>query len=100
VIGMFTHLSSQSADYAYMKDINKIADRKDDIKYLNERAPFISVGTPEFHIERFKKLERMGYDEIVLRIDGMGHQVNMRSIEMFGKYVLPEFKKVKAEEVS
>ena len=42
--------------------------------------------------KKIKKLERMGYDEVVLRIDGMGHAINMRSIEMFGKYVLPEFK--------
>ena len=93
VIEMFNELHNQGSDYGYMKDINKIADRKDDMKYLNERAPYISVGTPDFHVERIKKLEQMGYDEVVLRIDGMGHAVNMRSIGMFGKYVLPEFRK-------
>ena len=91
VIEMFNELHSQAADYAYMKDINKIVDRKDDMKYLIERAPYISVGTPDFHVEKIRKLEQMGYDEVVLQIDGMGHDVNMRSIEMFGKYVLPEF---------
>lgn len=99
VVGMFNELAGQSADYAYMKDINLIVDRKDDLKYLNERAPYISVGTPDFHVERIKKLEKMGYDEIVLRIDGMGHAVNMRSIEMFGKYVLPEFRRAKVRKI-
>jgi alkanesulfonate monooxygenase SsuD/methylene tetrahydromethanopterin reductase-like flavin-dependent oxidoreductase (luciferase family) len=94
VIQMFNELHDKGADYAYMKDINKIVDRKDDMKYLIERAPYISVGTPDFHIERIKLLERMGYDEVVLRIDGMGHAINMRSIEMFGKYVMPAFKSV------
>ena len=35
-------------------------------------------------VERLHRLERMGVDEVVLRIDGMGHEINMQSIEAFG----------------
>ena len=33
----------------------------------------------------------MGVNEVILKIDGYGHEANLRSIEMFGKYVIPEF---------
>jgi hypothetical protein len=31
----------------------------------------------------------MGVNEVLLRIDGMGHDVNMQSIEAFGTKVIP-----------
>ena len=33
----------------------------------------------------------MGGDEVILEIDGYGHRMNLRSVEMFGKYARPEF---------
>lgn len=93
VIDMFTGMATQSADYSYMSNIESIRARADDMAYLNDRAPYISAGTPDFLIDRFHRLEAVGYDEVILRIDGMGHETNMRSIEMFGKYVIPAFPK-------
>jgi hypothetical protein len=61
--------------------------------YVNDRSPYVSVGTPDFLIERFKRLEKMGYQEVFLRIDGFGHDTVMRSLNMFGKYVIPEFRR-------
>ena len=49
------------------------------------------IGTPEDCIERLRVFERMGIDEVILRMDGYGHRKIMEGIEMFGKYVLPEF---------
>jgi hypothetical protein len=31
----------------------------------------------------------MGADEWILRVDGMGHEANLRTIELLGKEVLP-----------
>jgi hypothetical protein len=32
----------------------------------------------------------MGVQEVLLRIDGMGHEVNMQAIESFGTNVIPK----------
>jgi len=32
----------------------------------------------------------MGIDDVLWRIDGMGHEANKLAIEMLGKHVLPE----------
>lgn len=93
VIDMFSGLAGQHQDYAYMSEIEQIRDRADDMAFLNDRAPYISAGTPKFLIERFQRLEELGYDEVVLRIDGMGHETNMSSIRMFGEQVIPAFAK-------
>lgn len=92
VIGMFTDLARNAPDYAYMDNINAIRERASDLAYINERSPYVSVGTPDFLVNRFKRLEELGYQEVFLRIDGMGHETNMRSIGMFGKHVIPEFR--------
>ncbi len=95
VINMFTELAKHapSSDYAYMDNINAIRERVSDMAYVNDRSPYVSVGTPDFLIERFKKLEKMGYQEVILRIDQFSHDTVMRSLKMFGKYVIPEFRR-------
>ena len=49
------------------------------------------VGDLDQCTERCKKLEKMGGDEVILEIDGYGHRMNLRRVEMFGKYARPEF---------
>ena len=92
VIHMFTACQDGS-DYAYMGEIDAIRERVADMASINDRSPYVSVGTPDFLIERFKQLEKMGYQEVFLRIDGFGHDKVMRSLKMFGKYVIPEFRR-------
>ncbi len=92
VVTMFTATGAQGGDYAYMSEIQQIVDKVGDLPYINERSPYVSVGDPDFLIERFKRLESLGYQEVMLRIDGMGHETNLRSIEMFGKHVIPAFR--------
>jgi alkanesulfonate monooxygenase SsuD/methylene tetrahydromethanopterin reductase-like flavin-dependent oxidoreductase (luciferase family) len=92
VIKMFGPMAAQGGDYEYMQNVNTLIDKQDDLDYLIEHAPYISIGDPDFLIERFKRLEAMGYGEVFLRIDGMGHQTNLKSLEMFGKHVIPAFR--------
>jgi alkanesulfonate monooxygenase SsuD/methylene tetrahydromethanopterin reductase-like flavin-dependent oxidoreductase (luciferase family) len=91
VTTMFTKLAAESKDYAYMDAIRTMYDRRQDIDFLVERAPYISIGSPEFWIERIRRLESLGFDGIVLRVDGMPHDVCERSIRLFGEEVLPAF---------
>lgn len=91
--GMYESLVKASPDYAYLAGVAEEARRRlDDLEYIGTIAPYMSIGTPEFLIDRFRRLEALGYDEILLRIDGMGHEVNKRSIEAFGRDVFPAFR--------
>jgi alkanesulfonate monooxygenase SsuD/methylene tetrahydromethanopterin reductase-like flavin-dependent oxidoreductase (luciferase family) len=95
--GMYESLVKASPDYEYLAGVaDEVRRRMDDLEYVVSVAPYMSIGTPEFLIDRFRRLEAMGYDEVLLRIDGMGHDVNMRSIEAFGKHVLPAFRVTQA----
>jgi alkanesulfonate monooxygenase SsuD/methylene tetrahydromethanopterin reductase-like flavin-dependent oxidoreductase (luciferase family) len=93
---LYLPLSKASKDYAYF---GRIADELDELRHsgdakaLNDHTPTVILGTPDQVIEKIKRIEKMGYDEVVLRIDGMGHRKLMNSLELMGKYVIPEFKR-------
>jgi alkanesulfonate monooxygenase SsuD/methylene tetrahydromethanopterin reductase-like flavin-dependent oxidoreductase (luciferase family) len=89
IYGIYTNLATQSPDYAYLDKIRNLADRLEDIDYLIDCSPYISIGTPDSLIERAKLINSMGADEWLLRIDGMGHENNMKAIELIGREVLP-----------
>jgi hypothetical protein len=57
---------------------------------LIDRAPYLTIGSPQFFIDRAKRLQALGYDEFILRIDGMSHERHMKAIELIGRYVIPE----------
>ncbi len=91
---LYLPLANASKDYDYFKKISiDLADLRHtgDAKKLNERTPTSSWDPPDQLIEKIKKLEGLGYDEVVMRIDGLGHQKLMKSLELIGKYVIPEF---------
>jgi alkanesulfonate monooxygenase SsuD/methylene tetrahydromethanopterin reductase-like flavin-dependent oxidoreductase (luciferase family) len=91
--GMYESLRKASADYGYLEGVSEeTRARMDDLEYIVSVAPYMSIGTPEFLIDRFRRLQALGYDEVLLRIDGMGHEVNSRSIEAFGRHVIPAFR--------
>jgi alkanesulfonate monooxygenase SsuD/methylene tetrahydromethanopterin reductase-like flavin-dependent oxidoreductase (luciferase family) len=94
IMGIYTNLSAQSPDYAYLGRIQKLKDRMYDLEYLIESSPYVTVGTPDFFVERAQKLHEMGVDQWLLRLDGMGHAENMRAIELIGKEVVPEVHKL------
>jgi alkanesulfonate monooxygenase SsuD/methylene tetrahydromethanopterin reductase-like flavin-dependent oxidoreductase (luciferase family) len=91
---LYLPLARASKDYAYFEKISTdLAGLRHtgDARALNDRTPTVILGTPDQIIEKVKRLEKMGYDEVVMRIDGMGHQKLMKSLELMGKYVIPEF---------
>jgi alkanesulfonate monooxygenase SsuD/methylene tetrahydromethanopterin reductase-like flavin-dependent oxidoreductase (luciferase family) len=91
VTRMFTRLAKESSGYEYMDGIRAIEEHKHDLRWLIDRAPYISLGTPEFFVERLERLEDLGFDRVALRVDGLPHDVCMRSIELLGEHVLPRF---------
>ena len=89
----YDRLATTTDDYAYMKDIKQNVDENVmDVDYmLNESASFV-VGAPEDCIEQVRRFEALGIDELWLRIDTGEHDEMLRTIERFGKYVIPHFK--------
>ena len=85
-------LAPSSPDYAYqVKGFDEIEQNRDDFAHLIERSPYFSVGTPDFFIERFRRLEARGVDEVILEVEGLDQERHMQTIELLGKLVLPEF---------
>ena len=65
-----------------------------DADTLSDRAVVIA-GDPDSCIEALKKHEATGIDQmmIMMQTETIPHEKIMHSIELFGKYVIPEFKK-------
>jgi alkanesulfonate monooxygenase SsuD/methylene tetrahydromethanopterin reductase-like flavin-dependent oxidoreductase (luciferase family) len=93
VIWLFSKLGASSPDYAYLSQIREIEKRKHDLEFITDSTPYFHVGTPTYLVDRFERLHRMGVKELLLRIDGMGHEANMKSIETFGTKVFPAMQK-------
>jgi alkanesulfonate monooxygenase SsuD/methylene tetrahydromethanopterin reductase-like flavin-dependent oxidoreductase (luciferase family) len=69
--------------------VSRLLGQQHDVDAMIDGAPCLAIGSPDLFVERAKKLEAIGYDEFILRIDGMGHERHMRAIELIGKYVIP-----------
>jgi alkanesulfonate monooxygenase SsuD/methylene tetrahydromethanopterin reductase-like flavin-dependent oxidoreductase (luciferase family) len=89
VADWFQGLAKATSDYAALAPMREVVDRREDIEFLIERSPYVSVGDPDFFVERCHMLEELGYDEFILRVDGMGHDKNLQTIELIGKHVIP-----------
>ena len=101
---LYLPLAKASDDYSYFKKVaQELSDirRDQDIDALLDHTPGILIGTPDHLIEKPylrptydepEQIEAMGYDEVVLRIDGFGHENIMSALTLFGKYIIPEFK--------
>jgi alkanesulfonate monooxygenase SsuD/methylene tetrahydromethanopterin reductase-like flavin-dependent oxidoreductase (luciferase family) len=92
----FEGLAKQTSDYAALGPLREVVDRRDDLKFLVDRSPYVSIGDPDFFIERCQKLAEIGYDELIVRVDGMGHENHMQTIELIGKHVIPAVSETKS----
>ena len=81
-----------SPDYAYMSRIEKVKERRDDLEFLMEQSPYLNIGTPDYLVERFRRIEEMGCNEIVMRIDGMPTELVKQAISLIGEEVIPKFR--------
>jgi alkanesulfonate monooxygenase SsuD/methylene tetrahydromethanopterin reductase-like flavin-dependent oxidoreductase (luciferase family) len=64
-----------------------------EISQLLNKQSSIVVGSPEHCIEKLKVYEALGADRMLclMQLRGIPHKKVMRSIELFGKEVLPAF---------
>jgi alkanesulfonate monooxygenase SsuD/methylene tetrahydromethanopterin reductase-like flavin-dependent oxidoreductase (luciferase family) len=85
------NLLADKPGYEYMGQLEKFKGIRDAPEWLRSNTPSVMIGTPDDYIRRLEALERQGVDEVLLRIDGFGHDRIMSSIELIGKEVIPAF---------
>lgn len=88
----FSRLAQTSASYGYMAQADEIAEKIGDPSWLIEESGTVVVGSPDTCIQQIQRYIDLGATEILLRVDGVGHERVMHSLELFGKHVLPHFK--------
>jgi alkanesulfonate monooxygenase SsuD/methylene tetrahydromethanopterin reductase-like flavin-dependent oxidoreductase (luciferase family) len=76
--------------YQYLAGrIDDLAGRTEDLDFLCTETPSVMIGTPDDFVERLRRLESMGVDEVVMRVDGVAHDDILRSLELIGHEVIP-----------
>lgn len=80
---------SKNPNYDYLDALEKLITNQDDLDWLCEYTPSVMIGTPEDFLQRIERLETMGIDEVLLRIDGVGHENIKKSLELIGREVIP-----------
>jgi alkanesulfonate monooxygenase SsuD/methylene tetrahydromethanopterin reductase-like flavin-dependent oxidoreductase (luciferase family) len=89
ILDLYTPLGKQSG-YGYLDDpMERLQSHRGDLDFLITETPSVMIGTPDDFIERLRLLQGMGVDEVLLRIDGVGHEDILRSIELIGSQVIP-----------
>jgi alkanesulfonate monooxygenase SsuD/methylene tetrahydromethanopterin reductase-like flavin-dependent oxidoreductase (luciferase family) len=88
----FSALAESSPEYAYMSKLRERLEDREGLAAIIEESPYISIGTPEFFVERARQLAELGYDEFLLNFDGLPHEQIMRAIELVGTEVIPAFR--------
>jgi alkanesulfonate monooxygenase SsuD/methylene tetrahydromethanopterin reductase-like flavin-dependent oxidoreductase (luciferase family) len=76
--------------YRYLAGrIDALTERTEDLDFLCTETPSVMIGTPGDFVERLRRLESMGVDEVVMRVDGVAHDDILRSLELIGHEVIP-----------
>jgi alkanesulfonate monooxygenase SsuD/methylene tetrahydromethanopterin reductase-like flavin-dependent oxidoreductase (luciferase family) len=88
ILDLYIPLSKNPA-YDYLDALEQLIENQDDLDWLCEYTPSVMIGTPEDFINRLERLEAMGIDEVLLRIDGVGHENIKKSLDLIGREVIP-----------
>jgi alkanesulfonate monooxygenase SsuD/methylene tetrahydromethanopterin reductase-like flavin-dependent oxidoreductase (luciferase family) len=100
IVSSLANLAKHSSSYAYMGEVVErveevvaaAASSKSAIDHLIDSTATIVLGSPDDCIEQIERFQAAGIDEMILRLDTVPHASLMKSIELFGKYVIPHFK--------
>src|SRR5437867_646226 len=88
----YPRLAKLAKDYAYMARIKEVQDRFSDFDYFVEGSGGAIFGPPETCVRQVERFRDLGANEVVIRIDSVPHDKILKSIELFGKYVIPHFR--------
>ncbi|WP_163748984.1 LLM class flavin-dependent oxidoreductase [Mycolicibacterium helvum] len=93
---LYVQLAQRSEMYREFAMYGEIQDKINDTEWLRNCGPSVMVGDPAHLIEMIERLESIGANEVVMRIDNGPHRELMETIETIGRYVIPHFKNPKA----
>jgi alkanesulfonate monooxygenase SsuD/methylene tetrahydromethanopterin reductase-like flavin-dependent oxidoreductase (luciferase family) len=99
VTDWYARLAQQGGSYSYLAKFSELQEHRRNLPHMVDRAPYITIGDPDFFVQRIRKLEAMGVDEFILEIDGLGHVKHMQAIEMIGREVLPRIAQRETEAI-
>lgn len=88
----YPRLARMGKDYAYMGEFAKLGEKLNDYRYFVEESAAAVMGSPASCIRQIQRYKDLGANEVLLRIDSVSHEKIMKSIEMFGRYVIPHFR--------
>lgn len=88
----FGSLAQRSDQYQWAQAVSDAQRYAGDANYLNDNTTAVLLGRPDEWVERLKRYQAMGVEEIVIGLDGMSHDDIMRNITMIGRHVIPHFK--------
>ena len=89
---LYDRLAKRGTSFAEINMMRKLAEHQEDPLYLMQHTPTLMIGTPDDIIEQVRRLEALGFDEVCLRTDALGISKHMQTLELIGKYVIPEFR--------
>ena len=88
----YPRLAKMNESYQYMGALAKVGEKINNIDYFINDSAAAVIGSPESCIRQIEQYRKAGADEVLLRIDSVPHDKIMKSIEYFGRYVIPHFK--------
>ena len=88
----YPRLAKMNESYQYMGALAKVGEKINNIDYFINDSAAAVIGSPESCIRQIEQFRKAGADEVLLRIDSVPHDKIMKSIEYFGRYVIPHFK--------
>ncbi|MDA0702817.1 MAG: LLM class flavin-dependent oxidoreductase [Proteobacteria bacterium] len=91
----YPRLAKMAESYSYMAKVQEVSKKATNLDYFQEGSGAAVFGSPESCIRSIEKLRDCGVDTLILRIDSVPHDKIMKSIEMFGRHVIPHFKAAK-----
>ena len=88
ILDLYVPLSKKGS-YEYLDKMERLIANENNIDFLISETPSVMIGTPADFVERLKKLEAMGVDEVLMRVDGVPHEEIMKSLKLIGEEVIP-----------
>lgn len=79
--------------YAFRDEIEAIGARADEMDFMTQESAGVVIGDPDECIEQIERYREIGIKEVTLGIDGVPHELIVESLQLFGKYVIPHFRK-------
>jgi alkanesulfonate monooxygenase SsuD/methylene tetrahydromethanopterin reductase-like flavin-dependent oxidoreductase (luciferase family) len=76
--------------YGYLDGrMDLLQENAGNLDFLVTETPSVMIGTPDDFVQRLRRLEEMGVDEALMRVDGVPHEDIARSLELIGREVIP-----------